>query len=168
MTTIRIETVTEILRPVRVETVDRYRAYIYITRLKSVGESPRAMRRDLKTVEALEARARARSAIRDVEAPLVARINCARWIGLCPCGAAVALHPDWPWAGCRGCGRIWTSIVFPDPAFLAQIDAVLAQRPARPDNVTPYRFYSWEPGETIEDLEIENLKIAAFMADGGR
>jgi hypothetical protein len=56
---------------------------------------------------------------------------------------------------------VWEAVTFPDAETLTAIDAVLAERPERPGHVIPHRFYSWTPDETIEDLEIENLKIAA-------
>ncbi len=83
-----------------------------------------------------------------------------RWISRCPCGGAAACHPAWSYAACLACGRSWTRVVFPTPEELAEIDAVLSERPARVGHVIPTPFYSWEPGQTLADLRAENVRIA--------
>ena len=66
---------------------------------------------------------------------------------------------------CADCGRVWTAVTFPDAETLEQIDAVLAEREARPGHVTPYRFYSWEPGEMVSDLRRQNRKLEVALAE---
>lgn len=91
--------------------------------------------------------------------PMIAELNCGRWKGQCPCGGGPALHPQWRFGACMACFRTWTDIRFPSPEFLAQIDAVLAVRPTRPQHVIPRPWYSWTPTQTVVDLLRENLRF---------
>src|SRR5687767_10716045 len=122
----RIETAIEVQN---VRTEAQYRAK-FLVRLKALGidETPQ------------------KDALR-------AHLNAGRWVTPCVCGSSVALHPLWRFAGCLGCGRSWSTFIFPTRQELDAIDAVLSQRPARPGHAIPYRFYSWTPGETVADLE---------------
>jgi hypothetical protein len=172
MTQVAIETVVDVLAPIPIRSVDYYRGFIFTKRLRRRGVEAVDIARRLKGLQtpadhadALESLARERRAITFMDAPLVAHINCARWVTPCPCGSAVPLHPAWQWAGCGDCGLTWTAVTFPDPETLEQIDAVLAEREARPGHVTPYRFYSWTPGETVDDLRTQNRKLAVALAE---
>lgn len=95
--------------------------------------------------------------------PLLAHINTGRWVTPCDCGSGVALHPDWQYAACFGCGRTWTSVLFPAPADLAAIDAVLAARPVRRTGAVKRPFYSWVPSDTIEKLAVENAQLHTLV-----
>lgn len=99
--------------------------------------------------------------------PLRVHINAGRWATPCVCGSSVASHPEWQWSGCLLCGRSWSTVVFPSAEDLAAIDAVLSKRPARRGHQIPYRFYSWQPGETIEDLLRQNARIDAVVGVRG-
>ncbi len=88
-------------------------------------------------------------AIQVVPAPHLARVDLGRWILDCDCGAGVAIHPEWPTAGCCACGRIYNHIVY----LIApeNIERVLMERPR-----VETRF--WFPTETLAQLEDENVR----------
>lgn len=88
--------------------------------------------------------------------PLRVHINCGRWVTPCPCGGGIAATPGWAYAACFDCGRWWAEVVFPPPALLAALDAVLRLRPAG-RSTDPLRWYSWVPGESVEALEAQNM-----------
>ena len=88
---------------------------------------------------------------------LVAEINQGRWVGRCECGAGIALHPDWEWAGCFDCGRVYTIFVFPDTETLAAVIRTLSVRPAGRGGQR-HSNRSWLPSETVLDLKYENQR----------
>ncbi len=77
----------------------------------------------------------------------VARIEHGRWLADCPCGAGLAVHPEWSEAGCLECGR-WGGVAV--PTRWREIETVLVERPALKNR-------GWIPGETVEDLDAENV-----------
>ena len=80
-----------------------------------------------------------------------ARVHCGRWVVPCVrpwCASALTLPPGTPAMQCWDCGAVAARIVWPpDPDG---IEAILLMRP----NVLNR---GWEPGETLEDLLIENV-----------
>lgn len=110
---------------------------------------PQILRRHARTPEAFRQRAervaRERNARHD-DGVFIARIEHGRWIADCPCGSGVAVHPEWPSAGCLECGRWWPVLV---PVQWREIEAVLIVRPLP---ITR----GWVTGETVEQLEAEN------------
>lgn len=79
-----------------------------------------------------------------------ARVHCGRWVVFCVrpwCASAQSLPPGTPAMQCWDCGAVAERIVWPpDPDG---IEAVLLMRP----NVLNR---GWEPGETMQDLLMEN------------
>jgi hypothetical protein len=90
--------------------------------------------------------------------PLVAGFDCGRWVVNCACGGGIALHPDWQYAACFTCGKAWTSVQFPTPEFMEQLRRILEVRPAGSVRGNVKRFWSWWPGETLDDLRRENRR----------
>ena len=88
---------------------------------------------------------------------LTAEINYGRWIGRCECGAGVAVHPAWEWAGCLDCGMVYTEIVFPDAKTVRVVVKILNVRPDGPGGQR-HLNRSWLPSETVIDLQRENLR----------
>ena len=88
---------------------------------------------------------------------LTAEINYGRWIGRCECGAGIAVHPAWDWAGCLDCGTVYTEIVFPDAQTLRAVVQALG---VRPDGAGGQRHQnrSWLSSETVLDLRRENQR----------
>lgn len=83
--------------------------------------------------------------------------NQGRWIAECPdCrGAQIASATDYRFM-CTVCANVaveglWRPVIWPEEH--AEIDAVLADRPQVNQN--------WLPGETVADLEAENLAAEA-------
>jgi hypothetical protein len=87
--------------------------------------------------------------------PLAAHINCGRWVTPCECGGGIWSQPGWAFAACVDCGRSWESVLFPSHDDLVAFDAVLSLRPS---TGVGRRWYSWIPGQTVEDIERENLR----------
>lgn len=102
-----------------------------------------------------------------------ARIDFGRWLADCPdCGGAELVDPDEPFFYCFSCGNRGLKgdarlVIF--PGNIEEIEAVLEQRPvndkrgrnkieaarmARP--LYPGLSRSWNPDETIEDLQQQN------------
>lgn len=77
----------------------------------------------------------------------IARVEHGRWIADCPCGAGIAVHPQWTEAGCLECGRWWPVMV---PRDWDDIEAVLLARPKAVNR-------GWLPGETATVLREENI-----------
>ena len=88
---------------------------------------------------------------------LKAEINHGRWIGRCECGAGIALHYLWQWAGCFDCGNTYSQIAFPDTRTLAAVIQTLGLRPAGPGG-RRHLHRSWVPSETVSDLQRENRR----------
>ena len=88
---------------------------------------------------------------------LQAEINCGRWVGLCACGAGIALNPAWEWGGCLDCGAVYTDVAFPDALKLQSVMALLSERPNGPGG-NRHKYRSWEPTETAADLYRENRR----------
>jgi hypothetical protein len=85
---------------------------------------------DYRRLQASQMRALKQSgqdvAVHRISGPVRARVDFGRWIILCPCGAGVAVHPDWTEAYCLGCGAIFDGVVF--PAERREIEAALDGR----------------------------------------
>ena len=81
------------------------------------------------------------------EAP--ARIELGRWIADCPagCNNAFLVSKEQPFFLCNNCGAGWVRVVFPEDA--REIETVLLARPWETAR-------NWRPGETLEDLGMEN------------
>ena len=88
---------------------------------------------------------------------LQAEINCGRWVGLCACGAGIALNPAWEWGGCLDCGAVYTDVAFPDAPTLKSVKALLSVRP-NGHGGNRHKYRSWEPTETAVDLHRENQR----------
>ena len=88
---------------------------------------------------------------------LQAKINCGRWVGLCVCGAGIALNPAWEWGGCLDCGTVYTDVAFPDAPTLKSVKALLSVRP-NGHGGNRHKYRSWEPTETAVDLHRENRR----------
>jgi len=87
----------------------------------------------------------------------VAVVSGSCWIALCPSGdgGAEFVNFEDPRFFCCNCrNRQWGGkplrMVLPDPAVRLQVETVLLKRP---DPATR----NWEPGESVEDLKVENL-----------
>ena len=119
---------------------------------------------------------------------LNARIDWGRWLAICECGGAETVTPEDPVFYCMSCGNTPTDgklrrVKFPPPGQLKQIEDLLMERPldtsrgfgrihkamkAQPqvhrDPETGRMHvlsWSWDPGETLEDLEHQNTFINA-------
>jgi hypothetical protein len=86
-----------------------------------------------------------------------AEVNHGRWVARCPfCPSAQVVTPADPrflCAGADGCANApaegaFVRVVFPAPAELAAIEALLAVRPAEARN--------WTRAESVDDLKKEN------------
>lgn len=95
----------------------------------------------------------------DADGPVtVAFVNQGRWIAVCPfgCGSAqVVAESDRRFYCCgdNGCqnwsvGNMTIPVVWPEAELQAQIEDLLMLRPRV--------FRNWEPGETLELLDLEN------------
>lgn len=89
---------------------------------------------------------------------IMAEVNHGRWVARCPfCPSAQVATPTDPrflCAGSDGCANArvrgaFVRVVFPAPAMLAAIEAVLDVRPAEARN--------WTPGESVDGLKKENV-----------
>ena len=92
--------------------------------------------------------------LREMGDALEARIDLGRWLVECEiCKAAVVADPDDPVFLCPSCGSggKWRPVIF--PADRAVIEEILLLRPGFRDANTS-RF--WLPGETAEQLAVEN------------
>lgn len=79
-----------------------------------------------------------------------ARANWGRWIADCPspfCLSALQLQRHQPWYVCPDCGEAG-EIVWPE--HLEDVERLLMMRP------DPFTR-NWEPGESLQDLYLENL-----------
>jgi hypothetical protein len=78
-------------------------------------------------------------------------INHGRWVIRCDCDNGVVTPPPQPDAQaiCPSCGTIWTTLVFPDDADV--VEATLTERPFKKNQ-------NWEPGESVNDLQRENVE----------
>lgn len=86
---------------------------------------------------------------------LFAYVNDNRWIADCPrCGAGIAVHPEWAFAGCLGCGAAFAHVAA--PAHWPEIESVLLARPPRNRH--------WHVGETLDQLRAENRQ---HLGEGG-
>jgi len=89
--------------------------------------------------------------------PLMAGLDCGVYLAWCVCGAGVGVDPRWGFAGCS-CGRSWEQVLFPDALLLERLDAVLSLRPPGSIHLSPVRFYSWTPDQSVDDLFAENQR----------
>lgn len=90
--------------------------------------------------------------------PLRVGLDCGVYLAWCPgCRAGVGVDPRWSFAACA-CGLTWERLEFPGPSLLEQIDAVLSLRPPGTINLSPTRWYSWHPDQSVEDLVRENIR----------
>jgi hypothetical protein len=90
-------------------------------------------------------RVRTRLDVKYDDGVYMARVEHGRWIADCPCGAGVAVHPEWVNTGCLECGR-WWPVAIPDA--WRDIEDVLMARPKQIQR-------GWI-GETVRQLEDEN------------
>jgi hypothetical protein len=67
------------------------------------------------------------------------------------CKTGIATDPEWGVAYCAECGARYGAGMVNFPADATEIDRILCQRPER-------ETQNWEPGETLDDLIIENEK----------
>ncbi len=103
------------------------------------------------------------------EMPIEMRIDFGRMIAQCECGGVVYVQPDDPYFYCsvcrnEGAGGLLRRVIFPDnlqeicEELLKRENQVIAALPptqaARDAKGLPR---SWNPGQTIEDLEAERL-----------
>lgn len=89
-----------------------------------------------------------------VERTVDAYVNWSRWMVDCPCGGAQVISPDDPRFFCIHCfngGDGWWPVVWPEPAERAAIETLLNRRP------DPHTR-NWQPGESVEQLQGENLQ----------
>lgn len=89
-----------------------------------------------------------------LERTVAARINHGRWLWDCAhCSAAQVCTPADPRAFCVSCfnrGDGWWPVEFPEDK--AAIEELLVRRPDASQR-------NWRPGESIEDLQLENLGL---------
>lgn len=79
--------------------------------------------------------------------------NHGRWVWDCPCGCAQVCSAVDPRAFCVGCfngGDGWWPVVWP-----ARVDDIAELLGRRPDE----EARNWKPGETLEQLQAENLSL---------
>ncbi len=91
--------------------------------------------------------------------PLKAFVNHGRWLVACPCGGAEYAFEE-GWMMCRSCFNGYMKhkirrVEFPDPAFRANLETLLLNRPL--DN------RNWTPGETLEQIAQENIAHAGEL-----
>ena len=108
---------------------------------------------------------------------VLARIDFGRWIADCECGGAEYVDPEEQIFYCFSCGNRTNGgnarpVVFPDEWTMRQIEDLLTERPiddGRGRNrieramlavpLYPGLGRSWNPNETIKDLERQNRVI---------
>jgi hypothetical protein len=86
--------------------------------------------------------------------PVLAYVNHGRWVAQCECMNAQLVTEADPRFYCVECFNVafagrWRTVTF--PAEVPAIEVVLQERPER-------RRQNWEPGETVELLEAENIE----------
>ena len=93
----------------------------------------------------------------DVHGTMVASVNHGRWLVECPSGdgCAMVVSPSQPYFMCVVCGNEanggrWYNVQFPGAPEKRAIEGALLKRPIRNRN--------WEPGETAQALEAENIE----------
>ena len=138
-------------RTIGVASVEAYQLKFVVHRMSvALQQSPRELGPVVLTPELLSEHST------PATDPMVAEINYGRWCGTCLCESGVALTPGWPWAGCMDCGATYSRFVFPPAAELDAILAVLQLRPMGPGGPNRLRYYSWQPGVSVADLQQEN------------
>jgi hypothetical protein len=103
-----------------------------------------------------------------------ARIDFGRWIADCECGGAEYVDPEEPLFFCASClnaqyGGAARPVVFPSNTERREIEKLIEDRPVvtgpgkdeieksfRAKPVVPGLSRSWNPGETISDLKLQN------------
>lgn len=122
---------------------------------------------------------------------VLARIEFGQWLARCDeCGGAEMVDPDEPIYFCFGCGNRANNgrlrpVVFPAAAERAEIERLVLERPVddrrglddldRAFQAKPLLFAqvgeallplsrSWEPGESVEELERQNEAVRAWRA----
>lgn len=92
--------------------------------------------------------------------PVLARLDVGRWIGDCPlgCRGADAVSQSDRIFMCLSCGAdyIWYPVVFPDN--IQEIEEEVTGRKS-------IMGWSWNPGETIEELRAESLALKEQVPD---
>lgn len=82
-----------------------------------------------------------------------AYVNHDRWVADCACNGAELVTPGHKML-CGSCGAE-SEVVFPDAP--AEIEALLEKRPTLNRN--------WKPGETVDDLQAQNIEHGIFPDD---
>lgn len=94
-------------------------------------------------------------------ATLVAYVNEGRLVADCPyCSGGIALSTDYETAACLDCCHVYSTVTWPEPEELRQIEAALLVRPLRNQN--------WTPGETVDTLKAENIEHGIGDVKGQR
>lgn len=83
--------------------------------------------------------------------PVVARIDHGSWVADCPCGAGMAVEPDWGVALCFGCGAEH-SITLPEASDRETLEALLLARPHMKNR-------NWHPSESLTSIRNENTQF---------
>jgi hypothetical protein len=84
-----------------------------------------------------------------------ARVAWSRWVGDCTvCPSALWLSTLQPEFTCWDCGQ-QIEVVWPSPSLIAGVERLLSMRP---DPTTR----SWYPGETLNDLLLENMQYGVI------
>jgi hypothetical protein len=87
---------------------------------------------------------------------LVPYLNHGRWLADCPeCGAGAACWDRNPYTCCLACGHLY-SLAWPLPQLRSEVMRLLAGRPEEARN--------WTPGETVEELKIQNVLMLGVPA----
>ena len=86
-----------------------------------------------------------------------ARINWGRWLVDCPnCNSALDVTPTDTIGLCLDCGTEWFEVVFPPPGLKVAVETILLRRPGNRAKIFPHS--NWSPGETVAQLQLENLE----------
>ena len=79
-------------------------------------------------------------------------INHGRIVVLCQCQAAVSVSREWNIGRCLECGAIHNDPIWPDN--FDEVESALIVR--------PYPFRNWRPGETVEQLLLDNVTFGVI------
>lgn len=93
--------------------------------------------------------------VHSVKVPLVVYINDGRWVGNCSCGSGVSVSPEWRLGCCASCGAIYEQLTLPGDSD--DIVEALEKRPVPNQN--------WNPGESVDQLLIENAEHSIDLGE---
>jgi hypothetical protein len=100
----------------------------------------------------------ARYVVHEDAAEYVARIEANSWLVDCACGNGCLTDPEFGIACCYGCGAVLTTVTFPEPVALAQLEALLVARPLP-------KTRNWTAEEPVDAIVAENEAKGIIVPD---